>query len=87
MIRDEGEGPMWPRWATYIVALLAGSGLFYAVRLRLRLPPAAPHVSARVETDLDSVEVTDVALAGPEIAVSARLDAGDCEVRLEGDSS
>ena len=82
-----GRGSQWPRWATYIVALLAGSGLFYAVRLRLRPPPPAPHVSARVESDLDSVEVTDVGLAGPEMHVSARLDAGDCEVRLEGDSS
>jgi len=87
VIRDDGEGPTWPRWAAYIVALLAGSGLFYAVRLRLRPPPPAPHVSGRIESDLGSVEVTDVGLVGPEIHVSARLDAGDCDIRLEGDSS
>ena len=86
MIQDPGDGPAWPRWLTYVVALLAGSGLFYAVRLRLRPPPTEPHVSARIESDLESVELTDVALAGPEIQLAARIEAGDSEVRLEGDS-
>jgi beta-lactam-binding protein with PASTA domain len=81
--RDEHE---WPGWPAYLLALLAGSGLFYAVRLRLRPPPAEPHVSARLESDLDSVRATDAGLAGPQIHVSSRLDAGDCDVRLEGDS-
>lgn len=83
--RVDGDGIRWSRWLTYLVALLAASGLFYAVRLRLRPPPAEPRVSARLESDLGSVEITDVGLAGPAIQVSARLDAGHCEVRLEGD--
>jgi len=87
VVRNDGDEPAWPGWLPYVVALLAGSGLFHAVRLRLRPPPPAPHVSARVESDLGSVEVTDVGLVGPEIHVSARLDAGDCDIRLEGDSS
>jgi len=79
------DGFTWPRWLTYLTVLLAGAGVFQAVRLRLRPPPPEPHVAARVESDLGSVAVTDVGLAGPEIHVSARLDAGDCDIRLEGE--
>jgi beta-lactam-binding protein with PASTA domain len=86
VIRDDGNGSTWPRWLAYVFALLAGSGLFYAVRLRLRPPPAEPEVSARVESDPGSVALTNVGLAGPEIQLSARIDAGDSQVRLEGDS-
>jgi beta-lactam-binding protein with PASTA domain len=86
-IPAEHDGFTWPRWLTYLTVLLAGAGVFQAVRLRLRPPPPEPHVSARVESDLGSVEVTDVGLVGPEIHVSARLDAGDCDIRLEGDST
>ena len=85
-VRDDGNGSAWPRWLTYLGVLLAGSGLFYAVRLRLRPPPTRPDVSARIESDLGSAELTDVALAGPEIHLTARIEAGDSQVRLEGDS-
>jgi beta-lactam-binding protein with PASTA domain len=86
VVTDDGDGSEWPRWPAYLLALLAGSGLFYAVRLRLRPPPAEPHVSARLESDLDSVTTTDAGVAGPQMHVSARLDAGESQVRLEGDS-
>jgi beta-lactam-binding protein with PASTA domain len=86
VVTDDGDGPRWPRWPAYLLALLAGSGLFYAVRLRLRPPPAEPHVSARLESDLDSVTTTDADVVGPQMHVSARLDAGESQVRLEGDS-
>jgi beta-lactam-binding protein with PASTA domain len=86
VVTDDGDGSEWPRWPAYVLALLAGGGLFYALRLRLRPPPAEPHVSARLESDPDSVTTTDVDVAAPQLHVSARLDAGDCQVRLEGDS-
>lgn len=81
------DGFTWPRWLTYLTVLLAGAGVFQAVRLRLRPPPPEAQVAARVESDLGSVEITDVGLAGPEIRVSARLDSGDCDIRLEGEST
>jgi len=86
VVTDDGDGSEWPRWPAYVLALLAGGGLFYAVRLRLRPPPGEPHVSARLESDPDSVTTTDADVAAPQLHVSARLDAGDCQVRLEGDS-
>jgi beta-lactam-binding protein with PASTA domain len=86
VVTDDGDGSGWPLWPAYVLALLAGGGLFYAVRLRLRPPPGEPHVSARLESDPDSVTTTDADVAAPQLHVSARLDAGDCQVRLEGDS-
>ena len=85
-IKDDRDDHGWPGWPAYLFALLAGSGLFYALRMRLRPPPGEPHVSARLESDLDSVTTTDAEVAGPRMHVTARLDAGESLVRFEGDS-